>query len=261
MWVDARERDAAALPRVSRRRAHVPRRAYLGAVLEATRPRRSAASAPWRAARSPGPGAWDGLLGGEARAALAARHPFDAEMHPTRLERYMSCPFTFLLRDVFGLDAPEEPGDRSRWTPASSAAWRTDPAGAYSAVIAGDLGLDGGAARRSPAAWEVRCAEAESRGVTGAALSWEVRRDDAPRGPPRSGAPRPGVRRGGGRPVDVEWRFGEAAGSAVTLELPGGRTVRFAGRLDRVDVTPTARASSTTRRAAAAPRGSASRTG
>jgi RecB family exonuclease len=41
----------------------------------------------------------------------------------------------------------------------------------------------------------------------------------------------------GGRPADVEWSFGEAASRLVTLELPGGRTVSFKGRLDRVDTT------------------------
>jgi RecB family exonuclease len=33
------------------------------------------------------------------------------------------------------------------------------------------------------------------------------------------------------------WRFGEAAGRPVALDLPGGQTIRFAGRLDRVDAT------------------------
>jgi ATP-dependent helicase/nuclease subunit B len=42
---------------------------------------------------------------------------------------------------------------------------------------------------------------------------------------------------GDGRPLEVEWRFGEAAGLPVALALPGGRQVRFAGRVDRVDVT------------------------
>jgi len=42
---------------------------------------------------------------------------------------------------------------------------------------------------------------------------------------------------GDGRPVGVEWRFGEAAERPVSLELPDGQVVRFAGRLDRVDAT------------------------
>lgn len=40
-----------------------------------------------------------------------------------------------------------------------------------------------------------------------------------------------------GRPLGVEWRFGEPAGRPVALELPGGRLIHFAGRLDRVDAT------------------------
>ncbi len=40
------------------------------------------------------------------------------------------------------------------------------------------------------------------------------------------------------RPTGVEWRFGEAVDRPVVLTLEGGRSVRFAGRLDRVDQTP-----------------------
>jgi RecB family exonuclease len=36
----------------------------------------------------------------------------------------------------------------------------------------------------------------------------------------------------------VEWRFGDAVDRPVALEVEGGRSVRFAGRLDRVDETP-----------------------
>ena len=37
----------------------------------------------------------------------------------------------------------------------------------------------------------------------------------------------------------MEWRFGDRHGNPVTLELEGGRVVRFSGRLDRVDLTAT----------------------
>ena len=51
------------------------------------------------------------MLGAAACAALAALDPFGVEVPPTRLERYISCPFKYLLRDVLGLFAPEEPED------------------------------------------------------------------------------------------------------------------------------------------------------
>ena len=237
-WLDAREFDTAALLALSAPGGGSAAREYLGAVLGEP----DAASrrlGQWRSAREKAPGTWDGLLGGEARAALAARHPFDAEMSPTRLERYVGCPFAFLLRDVLGLEAPEEPGEslemdaREFGTLAHKILQ-----GAYSAAIAGELGLD--ETRHVLAAvWEARCSEAEMDGVTGAALSWDVRRAMLLEDLLESVGRDPVFTEGGGRPEDVEWSFGEAAGRLVALELSGGRTVRFKGRLDRIDATPT----------------------
>ena len=233
VWVDARERDAAALLALAPR-SRATARSYLAALL----PEPGAATrrlAQWHAGRSPEPGAWDGLLGDEARAALAARHPFVAEVHPTRLERYVGCPFAFFLRDVLGLQAPEEPGDsleidaREFGTLAHDILQR-----AYEAVIAGDLDREAALAA-VVSAWEEACAEAERRGVTGAAVAWEVRRavllEDLLESVRRDQV----FARDGERPVAVEWRFGEAAGRPVALDVPGGRRVRFAGRLDRID--------------------------
>ena len=235
-WLDAREYDTAALLALSAGGSGAAARTYLGDVLcdSASATRRLA---QWRSARDKEPGAWDGLLGDDARAALAAQHPFAAEMHPTRLERFVGCPFVFLLRDILGLDAPDEPGESLEMEAtefgslAHGILQRT-----YSEVIAGELGLDD-ALTALDAAWEWCCADAERRGVTGVALSWDVRRtmllEDL-----RETVRRDPVFVGGGRPLGVEWRFGEAAGRPVTLGLPGGRAVRFAGRLDRVDATP-----------------------
>ena len=237
VWVDERERDVAVLLALGASGRRGPAGSYISAVLgdAAAAARRLGA---WRSARSPMPGAWDGLLGAGARAALAATHPFDAEMHPTRLERYVSCPFAFLLRDVYGLDAPEEPGDSLEMDAMEFGTLAHDILQrAYQQVIDGGLRRDGAMAAVL-AAWEVCCAEAESRGVTGAALSWEVRREllledllETVRRDPVFTDP-------SSRPAGVEWRFGESVDRPVSLELPGGRTVRFAGRLDRVDATP-----------------------
>ncbi|HEX5641567.1 MAG TPA: PD-(D/E)XK nuclease family protein, partial [Thermoleophilia bacterium] len=237
VWVDERERDVALLLALSAAGSHGIARAYTAEVLgdaEAASRRFGA----WRSARSVVPSPWDGLLGAPARTALAATHPFDGEMHPTRLERYVSCPFSFLLRDVFGLQVPDEPGDalemdaREFGTLAHDILQR-----AYEQVIAGELRRDE-ALTAVRAAWETCCAEAEGRGVTGAALSWEVRREllledllETVRLDPVFSDP-------GSRPVAVEWRFGEAVARPVAVDLPLGRSVRFAGRLDRVDETP-----------------------
>ena len=236
LWLDACDYDTGALLALSERGAGPAAQEYLGAVLgEPVSAQRR--QEQWRSARQKEPGAWDGLLGGDARAALAARHPFDAEMSPTRLERYVACPFAFLLRDVLGLEAPEEPGDslemdaREFGTLAHAILQ-----GAYSAAIAAESGLDE-TLHALAVAWEARCAEAELGGVTGAALSWEVRRAMLLEDLLETVRRDPVFAAGGGRPAHVEWRFGEAVGRLVTLELPGGRTVRFKGRLDRVDAT------------------------
>ena len=236
-WVDVRERDSAVLLELSAADGSAAAQEYLGAVLGETASARRRLG-QWSSARARMPGAWDGLLGDDARAALAARRPFAAEMHPTRLERYLSCPFAFLLRDVLGLDAPDEPGEslemdaREFGTLAHNILQR-----AYEAVIAGELGLDAAQAAVAEA-WGACCAEAERRGVTGAALSWDVRRamllEDLTEVVRRD----PVFSSGHGRPLGVEWRFGEAAERPVSLELPDGQVIRFAGRLDRVDVTP-----------------------
>jgi hypothetical protein len=237
VWVDGRERDAAALAALSARGGRAAALAYLAAVLEApgAAERRVAA---WRAARGPSVGPWDGLLDAEARAAFGARHPFRAELHPTGLERYIACPFTFLLRDVFGLRAPEEPAeslemDAMEFGSLAHAILED----VYRAV--GELDLDLEAARGVlDDAWRARCAEAEAGGVTGAALAWHVRREVLLADLRMSLGLDPVFRPGGGRPLDVEWRFGERYGNAVVLELDEGVRVRFAGRLDRVDRTP-----------------------
>ncbi len=236
VWVDARERDTATLLSLSASGSPAAARAYLARVLgdEAAAARRLGA---WRASRSPVPGPWDGLLGGESRAALQARHPFAAEMRPTGLERYITCPFAFLLRDVFNLEAPDEPDDAldidARELGTLVHEILQD---AYQRVIAENLGL-AGALAACEEAWQTCCRRAERRGATGAALSWQVRReillDDLREALRRD----PVFAHTDGRPVAVEWAFGTALGRPVTVDLPGGRRLGFAGRLDRVDGT------------------------
>ena len=235
-WIDARERDVAALLALCDD-GRGAARAYLAVVL-GDAPAAERRAAQWRAGRSPDVGAWDGLLGGQGRAALAARHPFSAELHPTRLERYLGCPFVFFVRDVLGLDAPEEPGESLEIDALEFGILAHEILQrAYERVIAEGLDLDGALAAVA-SAWQAACTEAEHNGVTGAPLAWEVRRaalhDDLLESVRRD----PVFSRPGERPVLLEWRFGERHDHPVTLELGDGRRVRFAGRLDRVDVTP-----------------------
>jgi RecB family exonuclease len=235
VWVDAVERDTANLLSL----AGVGRAGtgdYLAAVLADT----SAAQrrlAGWGAGLDATPGPYDGLLGEQARSVLSGRDPFGAEMYPTWLERYLACPFTFLLRDVIGLFAPEEPEEGIEISGLEFGILAHEILQkAYTLVIADHLDLDG-ALEALVAAHRSCCDEAERRGVTGDALSWEARRAALLEDLMMSVSRDPVFEHGGGRPAQVEWRFGEKAGSPVTLELADGRGMRFAGRLDRVDRT------------------------
>jgi RecB family exonuclease len=177
------------------------------------------------------------LFGAAACAALAALDPFGVEVPPTRLERYISCPFKYLLRDVLGLFAPEEPEDSLEIAPLEFGILvHRILQRAYGEVISDDLGL-ADALTAVEGAHAALCAAAESRGVTGAALSWEARRGALLEDLQEAVRLDPVFRREGGRPACVEWSFGEAAGRPVAIALPGGREVRFVGRVDRVDLT------------------------
>jgi RecB family exonuclease len=233
-WVDERERDAAALLGMSVLGSTSAARDYLSAVLESPPQARRRLGA-WHSARSPEAGEWDGLLGGQAQAVLGQCHPFAAEVHPTSLERYITCPFSFFLRDVLELEAPREPGDSldmdvMEFGNLVHSILET----AYARVIAERLDL-ASALEVVDEAWRARCAEAERAGVTGVELAWQVRKEvllddlrQVVRRDPVFGA-------GGGEPAAVEWRFGQRHERVVSLTLDDGRRVRFAGRLDRVD--------------------------
>jgi ATP-dependent helicase/nuclease subunit B len=236
VWVDRRERDTAALLAFTAAGRRTAAREYLAGVIgdDAVVARRLGA---WRSASSPVLGPWDGLLGEGARRELAARHPFTGELSPTALERYVSCPFAYLLQNVFGMRAPEEPADALEMDAAEFGSLaHAILHDVYARVIEGDLGADE-AGEALEHAWGLRCAEAERDGVTGAALAWEVRRAVLLEDLRESLRRDPVFASADGRPMHVEWSFGEKAGRPVVLELEDGFTVSFRGRLDRVDVT------------------------
>jgi hypothetical protein len=238
-WIDARERDTAVLIALDLPGGADACVGYLGEVFgdEGASARRLAA---WSAARTPVPGSWDGLLGGPARAALAALHPFDTEMHPTRLERYVGCPFAFYLHDVLGLEVPEEPAESLEMEARDFGSLAHDILQRAFERLMQTWPEDGppeaeavqGAIRD---AWHAGCAAAERHGVTGAALAWEVRRAMLLEDLLEAARRDPVFRHGGGRPLAVEWSFGEAVERPVALTLADGRRIRFAGRADRID--------------------------
>ncbi len=242
VWLDVRERDTAALLYIGGSGGRSAAATYLGAVLDGDTEAERRIGV-WQAARSPLPGAWDGLLGASARAALASRHPFDGELHPTRLERYVACPFVYYLQDVLGLDVPEEPDEGLEMEAREFGTLAHDILQRAFASIAGEWdergerpGLERACAALT-AAWEAGCAEAERRGVTGAPLAWAVQRAMLLEDLLESVRRDPVFGDGGGRPVAFEWPFGASVGRPVELALEDGRRIRFAGRLDRLDVT------------------------
>ena len=244
VYTNARERDVAVLLELSGSGGGEAAGRYLAAVLD-DRGAAQRRTGQWRAARRATPGAWDGLLGDKARELLASRHPFAGELRPTRLERYITCPFAFLLSDVYGLEPPEEPGDGLEMEPrefgnlAHKILQRT-----YQAVIAGGLGADDALAELLRA-WAECCDEAERRGVTGAPLAWSARREALREDLLAALRADPVFASAGVVPLEVEWSFGEAHGREVSLALDqaGGteRSVRFAGRIDRIDASGSGR--------------------
>lgn len=236
VWVDRSERDVAVLLALVAAGRRSAARAYLADVLGGgvAVARRLAA---WRSAASPVPGAWDGLLGETASRVLAARHPFAAELSPTALEKYIACPFAYLLQVVYGLQAPDDPGDALEMDAAEFGSLvHAILHDTYARVIERDL--DSPAAEDSlHDAWRVQCTRAESDGVTGAALSWEVRRAVLLEDLRESLRRDPVFASSDGRPRHVEWSFGERHGRPVSLQLENGVTLHFRGRLDRVDMT------------------------
>lgn len=158
----------------------------------------------------------------------------------TRLERWLTCPFHYLITDVLGIrpvESPEEllaidPRERGELIHGVLEQWLAarleqppSPTTPWSAADRSQL--------RTLA--EDACEDAEARGVTGHPLVW--RRDRR-----RIIADLVGfadadddVRRGRGRiPHDVETPFGEDPTTPVVLTV-NGEAVRLTGRIDRVD--------------------------
>jgi RecB family exonuclease len=232
VWTDEDEYDVAALLTLEASRSEAAGRYLADVLADESGDRRLAA---WRAWQEVSAGAWDGLLGREAVRLLDTKGLLTSELHATRLEAYISCPFTFLLRDVLGLAAPEDPDEGLEIDPLAFGSLAHEILeSAFSAVIARELDVEG-ALVEVRKAHERCCDVAEARGVTGDDLAWSVRRETLLEDLLEA------VRRDpvftDGRPRLVECRFGEWYERPVALELAGGRSVRFAGRIDRVDRT------------------------
>jgi len=226
---DRRAADAAALSRLAHDRG-AQREAvegYLSAMLgdeaaacrrlEALRSRRRSELTPW-----------DGVIGDEGlRDAVFARL-----LSASAVEDYLSCPFVFFVRRVLRADAVEEPEE------------------AFD-IAASDLGLlvhrvlqrvfglvrEGADSAAVLAAFDGVAAEefasGAAEGITGFPLAWDGKRRQVAADLRRVIADDP-CWRDDVRPELFEWEFG-GEGLVPAVEV-AGRTLRFRGFVDRIDV-------------------------
>ena len=249
VWVDERERDAAAAARALGAR-HGDRALVPAEVLgDPRRRRRRSAPGARRAAPCPAPGR---PARRTARAPRSRDHPFDAECIRRAWSATSAVRSPSSCATCSGSRRPTSRATRSRWTPASSAPWRTTSSSAPTSRSSPATCAATAPWRRSRGLGDVlRRGRAPRRHRRGALLGGPAR--DAAGGPARDGAPRPGVRGPASRPVGVEWRFGEAVDRPVvarSARRPHG-ALRRPARPHRRDRRP-APASSTTSRAPAA---------
>ncbi len=168
--------------------------------------------------------------------------PLDSgEISPTRLEKWVACPFAYFAEYVLGVRVPDEPDDDLHLSPLvrGTIIHRSLERLVVDGLAAGDLPVAG-------APWEAthldyligllgeECDRAEARGEAAHPLFWPVIRrriaaeladflilDSAARAAD------------GTRPVAAEYRFG--GDTAPEIVLADGRTLRFRGAIDRVD--------------------------
>lgn len=186
---------------------------------------------------------FDGHLAG-----LAVPSPADGVTSPTRLERWATCPFAYLVEGLLGARPVENPEEQLTITPIDRGRLLHEALEAFIVdVLARPAGGRPAPHEPWPAADRARlagigaalCDQYEARGLTGRAIFWRRERaavlgdlhrfldaDDEHR------------RRHGTRPLAAELAFGlpGAALEAVPIALPDGRAVHFRGLADRVDV-------------------------
>jgi ATP-dependent helicase/nuclease subunit B len=183
---------------------------------------------------------FDGNLDG-----LTLPSPVDRVTSATRMERWAGCPFAYLVQDVLGIEAVENPEDRLEITALDRGSLVHEVLERFIQEVL-DRGVPEPDARWSAAdrarmaeIGRALCDEYEARGLTGRPIFW--RRDrarilaDLERfldGDDRNRSTH------GTRPVAAELAFGlrEATVDSVPFTLPDTRLLRFRGKADRLDV-------------------------
>ena len=197
---------------------------------------------------------YDGVVQSPALARALGKRLYDDSrpVSPTRLEDYAACPFSYLLRHVFGLEATDEPERAATISPQDRGSLAHAILWEFLSDAARDRALPLTEAHwpRLQAVASARFAEFERRGVTGYPMLWRIeqarlladlreflRREIAGRG---SFSPAHFEVRFGMPPRDAQ-ESGASTRKPASLELESGTAIRFCGKIDRVDVDPDAR--------------------
>jgi hypothetical protein len=224
------ERDVAALAVAPDPWTHPLARGLLAHGLEARRARESSAFTEW-----------DGNLIGHLPAA-----PVEGTvLSPSRLELWAGCPFRYFLSQVLHLRERDDPEREVELNPAERgtlvhlilehffAEVLQRPEGPPPPTQAWTE-LD---RRRMAELAEVAFTDVERRGITGRPLTWRRTKTDVLADLDEF-LSRDDEHRSEGRltPAAAEMAFGIGEEPPVAVELPNGKTLRFRGKADRVDV-------------------------
>ena len=190
-------------------------------------------------------GVWDGDLSSARGSDFAYR--LGRSVHsPTSLERWAKCPFSYFLGNVLRIGSVEKPEDVHSITPLEKGSLVHRILERFIRHVHEQGALPGpgepwseqhrDALRRIA---ETEFAEAESRGVTGKPLMWQIEREEILTDLYTFLEQDSGVReRFGVSPSSVEASFGTDGDSwpAAVFDLDDGSVIRFRGVIDRVDI-------------------------
>lgn len=191
---------------------------------------------------------WDGNVGAAAAAGRVPSPATGGEVSPTRLQDWVECPMRYFLAHVLRVPAEDTPERLLELSPLDRGTLVHE---VLERFVEEELArpdherLPPGGQWGAPHVLRMRelvteCADAaEAAGLTGKAALWALHREEIEHDLDVFLASDNEWRRyDGSVPESVELPFGLDGGDPVVIELADGRTVRFRGRADRVDVRP-----------------------
>ena len=195
---------------------------------------------------------WDGDLSSaispSGRIGLSNREVFS----PTRLQTWATCPFRYFLSNVLGIAAPEQPEELATISALERGSLLHKilerfilTAQQQNAIPSPDQPWTDDQRRQLFTIAEEEFQHAEQRGVTGKPLLWEMVRDEMVSDLARFLREDDKQRKKHGvSPHAVECDFGFPCGAdsgpvdAVEWSSPRTGTLRFRGKIDRIDLSP-----------------------